>query len=467
MVGSKVNVNLFLIMAIYKSINPYNQELIGEFPEDSSAELEAKIATAQGLSPLEDRYSFPIRRKAVQKLASLLRERKTELADHICDEMGKVLKEAEAEVEKCAWLCDYYYEKSPEFLADQNLDLGDAQAIRRYEALGVILGIMPWNFPLWQVFRFAVPAILAGNRVLLKHAPNCNLSADDLQNLFDDAGLPAAAYSAVRLSNETVAELLKDARIKGVSLTGSEKAGRTVAEIAGRELKPQVLELGGSNAFILHSSAKVQAAAELASSARLLNAGQSCIAAKRFLVHESLYAGFIQALKAVFSTYSIGDPKASSTSIGPLARPDLKANALRQIEESLAQGAKLELGGKGEGNLLEPTILSGVNREMTVFKEEVFAPIASILSYSDFEEAIAISNGSRYGLGLSLIGEDRDFLLSQASRFEEGAVFINDLVKSDPRLPFGGVKNSGYGRELGPEGIHSFCNLKTIYLKGD
>jgi len=467
MVGSKVNVNLFLIMAIYKSINPYNQELIGEFPEDSPAELETKLAAAHALSPLEERYSFPIRRKAVQKLASLLRERKTELADHICDEMGKVLKEAEAEVEKCAWLCDYYYEKSPEFLADQKLDLGDAQAIRRYEALGVILGIMPWNFPLWQVFRFAVPAILAGNRVLLKHAPNCNLSADDLQNLFDDAGLPAAAYSAVRLSNETVAELLKDARIKGVSLTGSEKAGRTVAEIAGRELKPQVLELGGSNAFILHSSAHVKDAAQLASSARLLNAGQSCIAAKRFLVHESLYAGFIQALKAVFSTYSIGDPKASSTSIGPLARPDLKANALRQIEESLAQGAKLELGGKGEGNLLEPTILSGVNREMTVFKEEVFAPIASILSYSDFDEAIAISNGSRYGLGLSLIGEDRDFLLSQASRFEEGAVFINDLVKSDPRLPFGGVKNSGYGRELGPEGIHSFCNLKTIYLKGD
>lgn len=452
-------------MEYYKSIDPYREETIAVQAVDSDELLEEKLSFANQLNFNSADYSFEKRLAAIQSLESLLKDRRDHLARDISREMGKPLKEALAEIDKCAWLCSYYHDEAPKILVDQQLDLGEATAIRRYEPLGSILGIMPWNFPFWQVFRFAVPAILAGNKVLLKHAPICVLSAKALQALFNDSGLPQGAYQAVYWTNEQVANALEDPRVHGLSLTGSTRAGKAVAEKAASCLKPQLLELGGSNAFILHESALVEKAAALAGVARLLNAGQSCIAAKRFLVPEKMVEDFTEALIAVFEQYKLGDPLEEGTSIGPLARRDLKEQAEIQVERSLAMGAHLAFGCTGEGNFVEPTILTNISTDMPVFKEEVFAPVASIIGYSDFEEAIALSNASAYGLGVSLIGEDVDFLLAQASRFEEGAVFINELVKSDPRLPFGGVKSSGYGRELGPEGLISFTNLKTIYRK--
>ncbi len=448
-----------------ESYNPYKQEFIQKFELDSEQSMDHKMALADALDPLDKNYDLSSRLASVKQLATDLREEKDSHAQVISLEMGKPITEARAEIEKCAWLCNYYYENAHQFLSDQSVDIPDAQAIRRFEPLGIILGIMPWNFPYWQVFRFAVPAILAGNKVLLKHAPNCQLSAERMEHSFQTCGLPKGAYQNIRLTNSQITELIADNRIKGLSLTGSEKAGRSVAETAGKALKPQVLELGGSNAFILHESANPEKAAALAAQARLLNAGQSCIAAKRFLVPKSMETSFLNALTKIFIQYQLGDPLDESTQIGPLARLDLKETALKQINSSLEQGAELVCGGPGEGLFIKPSILKNVKPSMPVFKEEVFAPIASVYAYSTWDEAVEISNSSRYGLGVSLVGENKEFLLEQASRFEEGAVFINELVKSDPRLPFGGVKYSGYGRELGPEGIRSFTNLKTIYIK--
>lgn len=453
-------------MEYYESIDPYRGESLARKALNSDKALAGKVNRGAELNPFDPKHALAKRLKAVQKLAASLRADSASLARMMSKEMGKPLKEAQAEVKKCAWLCDYYFEEAEEILQDQKLELGEAQVIRRYEPLGLVLGVMPWNFPFWQVFRFAVPAIIAGNRVLLKHAPNCVLSAEALENLFQESGLDPAFYQAVYLSNDQVAELLKNPLLKAVSLTGSTQAGKAVAQIAAANLKPQLLELGGSNAFILHESADVQKAAKLASTARLMNAGQSCIAAKRFLVPKNLEQDFIEALCKEFENYKMGDPLEEGTDIGPLARRDLKEKAEVQVERSLVMGARLEFGDNGEGNFITPTILSNVNAEMPVFKEEVFAPVAGIMAYQDFDEAVKLSNQSPYGLGVSLVGEDLDFLMKQVSRFKEGAVFINELVKSDPRLPFGGVKNSGYGRELGPEGLRSFTNLKTIYRKG-
>jgi len=447
-----------------ESYNPYKQELIQKFELDSKQSLSDKMAQAEALDPLRKDYDLSSRLACIKHLAHILREEQEVHAQTISLEMAKPITESRAEIEKCAWLCDYYYENAHHFLSDQRVEIPGVKAIRRYEPMGIILGIMPWNFPYWQVFRFAVPAILAGNKVLLKHAPNCQLSAEKMEGIFHKSALQKGAYQNIRLDNTQIANLIADDRIKGLSLTGSEKAGRSVAETAGKHLKPQVLELGGSNAFILHESAKVEKAATLAAQARLLNAGQSCIAAKRFLVPKSLEQPFIKALEKVFVKYKVGDPTDDSTQIGPLARLDLKETALEQMDRSIEQGAELVCGGAGEGLFVNPSILKNVKPSMPVFKEEVFAPIASVCVYNSWDEAVEISNASRYGLGVSLIGEEKEYLLEQASKFEEGAVFINDLVKSDPRLPFGGVKNSGYGRELGPEGIRSFTNLKTIYM---
>ncbi len=465
-------------MVRFESINPFNQEILARFEEDAPELLESKLERAGELTA-PNVYPFQERLNTLPNLSDLLRQKRDKMARNISLEMGKPIVEARAEIEKCAWLCDYYYEQAECFLRDVELDLNPDIAIRRYEPLGVVLGIMPWNFPYWQVFRFAIPAILAGNSVLLKHAPNCQICAEDIEDLFASAGFRQGLYRNIRLNNERIADLIADPRIKGLSLTGSEIAGKAVASEAGNALKPVVLELGGSNAFILHESADVQKAAKLARAARLMNAGQSCIAAKRFLVPRAMVDEFSSALEKEFRSIILGNPLDENTQLGPLARMDLKEKALSQLEESIRQGAisqygpseaseasqANEAGKAGEGLFIQPTILREVNPEMPVFQEEVFAPIASICAYDHWEEAIAISNASKYGLGVSLIGEDWEFLLNQASLFEEGAVFINELVKSDPRLPFGGVKQSGCGRELGPEGIRSFTNLKTIYRK--
>lgn len=446
-------------MGNYYSKNPFNQNLIAEFDLDSPHSLESKVLNASTYKPLK----LNNRINKVLALAAKLQENQKSLAQNISLEVGKPLKESRAEIDKCIKLCHYYADSAEEILKTEELDIDGSKAYRSYEPLGIVLGIMPWNFPFWQVFRFAVPTILAGNSVLLKHAPNCQLCAESILEAFNLAGFSNSAYQNIRLENEAIATLIADERIQAISLTGSTKAGKEVAQKAAFSLKPQVLELGGSNAFILHHSASVSKAAALAAQARLMNAGQSCIAAKRFLVPRTMELAFLEALKEEFSSFKMGDPMLEETDLGPMARMDLKEKALLQMLESMELGAKLVLGGGGEGLFLEATILSEVKPNMPVFKEEVFAPIAAVCLYDTWEDAIALSNNSSFGLGVSLIGDDEAFLMDQASYFKEGAVFINDLVKSDPRLPFGGIKQSGYGRELGPEGLRAFTNLKTIY----
>lgn len=451
-------------MEYYRSIDPFRHELLAERELDTDESLALKIKIADSLSPYSVEFNSTARKRSLILLGSLLIRDRDSLASMISQEVGKPIKESVAEIEKCVALCDYYSQSFEEVLKDEELVMGPDRAIRRYEALGNILGIMPWNFPFWQVFRFAIPTILSGNRVLLKHAPNCLLTANALKGLFDESGL-GKAYQDIYLTNEQVSLLIKNPKIKGLSVTGSTRAGRELAQQAAQALKPQLLELGGSNAFLIHKSARPGSAAKLASKARLLNAGQSCIAAKRFLVPKEMETEFLKELKLVFESYKMGDPLMADSDIGPLARKDLKDLALDQWKRSINAGSEPIKELQAEGNFIAPSILKVNNLKAPVFTEEVFAPIASVYAYTDWEEAVRISNSSQFGLGISLVGEDIDFLLEEAARFEEGAVFINELVKSDPRLPFGGVKNSGYGRELGPEGLKSFTNLKTIYLK--
>lgn len=451
-------------MESYRSINPYTEEEFFSYELHSKDEVELKLNQAYEEGLLNGSANLEKRVEAILNVAQYLASRKMDFAESISLEMGKVLREAASEIEKCIWLCKYYADNAAEFLKEERLELGEDIAIRRYEPLGVLLGVMPWNFPFWQVFRFAIPAILAGNRIIVKHAPNCPHSAELIEEAFHFA-LEESFYQNVRLTHVQVAHLLNDPRIKALSLTGSTRAGKEVAQIAAKNLKPQVLELGGSNAFLLLEDADPSKAAKLAARARLLNAGQSCIAAKRFIVPKDLLPYFREALITEFKKFLLGDPLDPKTDIGPLARPDLAQKVEEQIQQSIAQGAKLWLGGKRERNFIEPSILEISTSDNTAFQDEVFGPVAVIIAYESLEEAIELSNISSFGLGISLIGNDLDKLLELSNHFEEGAVFINELVKSDPRLPFGGVKDSGYGRELGPEGIRSFTNLKTIYIK--
>lgn len=451
-------------MESYRSINPYTEEEFFSYELHSKDEVELKLNQAYEEGLLNGSANLEKRVEAILNVAEYLASRKMDFAESISLEMGKVLREAASEIEKCIWLCKYYADNAAEFLKEERLELGEDIAIRRYEPLGVLLGVMPWNFPFWQVFRFAIPAILAGNRIIVKHAPNCPHSAELIEEAFHFA-LEESFYQNVRLTHVQVAHLLNDPRIKALSLTGSTRAGKEVAQIAAKNLKPQVLELGGSNAFLLLEDADPSKAAKLAARARLLNAGQSCIAAKRFIVPKDLLPYFREALITEFKKFLLGDPLDPKTDIGPLARPDLAQKVEEQIQQSIAQGAKLWLGGKRERNFIEPSILEISTSDNTAFQDEVFGPVAVIIAYESLEEAIELSNISSFGLGISLIGNDLDKLLELSNHFEEGAVFINELVKSDPRLPFGGVKDSGYGRELGPEGIRSFTNLKTIYIK--
>lgn len=451
-------------MVVYRSLNPFNHYHLTEFPLMERSMVMGHLAKANTAFAELKKQDLKQRKKAIKKLAQLLREQKDDLAETITREMGKILPEAKAEIEKCAWLCEYYAENIEDFLSDKLLESDADKSFVNYAPLGVILGIMPWNFPFWQVFRFAVPTLLAGNAVLLKHAPNCPQSALAIEKLMSSIDLPEASFQNIFATNEDIAFLIEQDSIAGISLTGSTKAGSAVAETAGRALKRQVLELGGSNAFIVMADADVNKAAKLAAQARLLNAGQSCIAAKRFLVHADIYEDFLTALKKEFESYKMGDPLAEGTKIGPLARPDLCDTIQNQFKTSMQMGARLITGGDRDENFFSPTILADISPEMPVFKEEVFGPMAGVMPFKSTEEAISLSNANNFGLGCSLIGEDTDALLAMVPELHEGAVFINELVKSDPRLPFGGIKDSGYGRELAQDGAHSFVNIKTVYL---
>ncbi|MFA5618764.1 MAG: NAD-dependent succinate-semialdehyde dehydrogenase [Weeksellaceae bacterium] len=400
----------------------------------------------------------------IRKVGKILLENKAQFAKIISGEMGKPMKESIAEIEKSALSCDYYADHCDEFLKDRNYSFENYDAVIRYEPLGVILGVMPWNFPFWQVFRFAVPTILAGNTVVVKHASNVPESAWALEKIFLEAGFEPGIYQNLSLESKHVETLIQHPFIKAVSLTGSEKAGSSVASAAGKVIKKSVLELGGSNAFIVLDDADLEDTLEKAMNARFRNAGQSCIAAKRFLVQENIYDEFLEKFTQKVKALKMGDPFDPSTDIGPLARADLAEDLEKQVNASLKMGAKLMTGGKRNGAYYEPSVMVDVTPEMRVFKEETFGPLAVFMKFKTMEEAIRLSNDSNFGLGVSIFTKNVDEAAKHAYKFEEGAVFFNQLVRSDPRLPFGGVKNSGFGRELSIDGIHEFVNVKTMHF---
>jgi len=407
---------------------------------------------------IQNRVSF------LPQLAKLLLENKEEYANCITTEMHKPISQAIAEVEKCALLCNYYYENAETFLATKHIKTEASESFVTYEPLGVILGVMPWNFPFWQVFRFAVPTLIAGNTVLVKHASNVPKSAQLIQSIFEQVGFPKGCYLDLPISSSEVANIIANPIIKAVSLTGSEQAGITVATEAGKHLKKCVLELGGSNAFIILEDANLEKAVAIAVNARMQNAGQSCIAAKRFLIHQNIANDFISQFTKAVHELKTGDALDPKTQIGSLARVDLAEELDAQVQKSIQMGAKLILGGNRKEAFYEPTILTEVTTEMPIFKEETFGPVAAIVTFKNVDEAIKLSNQSEFGLGVSVFTQNIDVIKNKITDFNEGAVFINEMVKSDPRLPFGGVKKSGYGRELSEDGIKEFVNVKTVVI---
>jgi succinate-semialdehyde dehydrogenase/glutarate-semialdehyde dehydrogenase len=382
-------------------------------------------------------------------------------------EMGKPIAQAEAEVDKCAWVCEYYADHAEAMLAEQPRDTDASRSYVRFDPLGPVLAVMPWNFPFWQVFRFAAPAIMAGNAAVLKHASNVPRCALQIEEVFRDAGFPAGLFATALVGSSAVPGLIADERIAAVTLTGSEHAGRQVAERAGHELKKTVLELGGSDPFIVLADADLPVAARTAADARLVNSGQSCIAAKRFIVVEAVAEQFTARFVDELRARRVGDPLSRDTQVGPQARVDLRDDLHRQVQESIKRGAQRLLGGEipsGKGAFYPPTLLAAVDKGMPAFDEETFGPVAAVIRAKDEADAVRLANDSQFGLGASLWTQDRVRAERLAAQIEAGAVHVNGLVKSDPRLPFGGIKRSGYGRELSEYGIREFVNIKSVWI---
>ncbi len=449
---------------VFQSINPYNLEVIGEYEALGSEELQSKLRfAAEGFSHW--RLSpFTERSELLNSCSKELLKRKEELSQLMVAEMGKPIIQAKLEIEKCAWVCRYYAENGESFLRPQHVDTDARESWIRYDPIGVVLAIMPWNFPFWQVFRWLAPTLMAGNTGLLKHAPNVFGCSTEIENILMKSGAPEGIFQNLIVDIDQVPIILQNKHIQGVSLTGSEKAGSAVASIASGLIKKSVLELGGSNAFIVLEDADLKKSIEIGIAARMQNNGQSCIAAKRFLIHEKVYDDYIDGFKQAMVKFVNGDPRNESTTIGPLARVDLAEKLEEQVKDSQLKGAKLLLGGKRVDAFFEPTILTDVAPGMPANDEELFGPVASFRKIHDLEEAIEISNSSDFGLGVTIFTSNPDSVKPHITQFEDGAVFINEMVKSDPRLPFGGTKRSGIGRELGIEGIREFCNVKTVYI---
>src|SRR5690606_28413577 len=393
-----------------------------------------------------------------------LKKNKREYAEMMTLEMGKPISQAIAEVEKCAWVCEYYAENAEKQLANEVIKTDAHKSFVSYEPIGVVLAIMPWNYPFWQVFRFAAPALMAGNIGILKHASNVFGSALNIEKVFKRAGFPENCFTTLLIGSDAVEAIIENEKIKAVTLTGSGPAGSSVASIAGKNIKKTVLELGGSNALVVLKDCDMEKAIETCVQARFQNTGQSCIAGKRLLIDESISEEFVEKMLVKIRELKSGDPMDGETYIGTLAREDLAMDLEKQVKASVKAGAKLEMGGKRQGAYFEPTVLTNVFEEMTVFSEETFGPVLSVTTFNTVEEAVALSNNSKFGLGVSLFTKNIEAAEKLAFQFDEGAVFINELVKSDPRLPFGGIKQSGYGRELSGHGIYEFVNKKTVFI---
>lgn len=449
------------------SINPYNGAKLYEFKELTDKELQSKIEVADKVFRSWKKTDFEKRAKLMSKVAEELKANKDKYAKTMTQEMGKPISQSVAEVLKCAWVCEYYAENAEEQLRDEIIETDADNSYVSYEPLGVILAVMPWNYPFWQVFRFAVPNLMAGNVGVLKHASNVMESAEMIQEIFEKAGFPNGCFQNLIIGSDKIPSVLENEHIKAVTLTGSKPAGASVASIAGENIKKSVLELGGSNALIVFADADIDKTVATCVKARFQNTGQSCIAGKRLLVQADILDDFMEKFIGKVRELKSGDPMDADTYIGVLAREDLAEDIEKQVNDSIKMGAKLELGGQRDGTYFEPTVLSGVTPKMPMFNTETFGPAIGITSFKTEEEAVKRSNDSVFGLGVSIFTKDMERAKKLAPQFDEGGVFVNELVKSDPRLPFGGVKISGYGRELSGHGIKEFMNKKTVYiLKG-
>ena len=450
-----------------QSINPLTGDVIEEFEEHNDQQLDEALTRAEDTYECWKEFTLQERATRTQAAARQLRQHKDRYAQLMTDEMGKLKREAIAEVEKCALACDYYAEHAEAFLADEPLAVDEGEAYIAYDPIGTVLAVMPWNFPFWQVIRFAIPNLIAGNVGVLKHASNVPQCALALEEVFREAGFPGGAFQNLFISNQQVAAVLEDKRVKAATLTGSERAGSAVAGKAGEQLKKTVLELGGSDPFIVLADADIDQATRMAVKARMQNCGQSCIAAKRFIVVREVADAFTDAFVQQIKTLQQGDPNEKATDYGPMARTDLANELLEQVNQSVAQGAELLVGGARPdkpGAFFDATVLANVPPGSPAYCQELFGPVAAILVASDEDEAVRIANDSPYGLGSSVWTQDTERGKEVARQIESGAVYINKMMASDPAVPFGGVKLSGYGRELSHLGIREFLNQKTIWV---
>jgi succinate-semialdehyde dehydrogenase / glutarate-semialdehyde dehydrogenase len=455
------------------SINPATGETLQTFQPLNQQQLDEKIQRADGAFQSYSRTSFAERASMMLRTAEILEAEKKDFARVMTIEMGKPIKGAVQEAEKCAWVCRYYSENAERHLASETVETNATRSYVCFQPLGVVLAVMPWNFPFWQVFRFAAPSLMAGNVGLLKHSSNVPQCALAIEDIFRRAGFPEGAFQTLLIGSDQVPGVLEDSRVAAATLTGSEPAGRSVASIAGKEIKKTVLELGGSDPFIVMPSADLEAAVTTAVKARTINNGQSCIAAKRFIVHTQIYEEFEKRLVEVMKQLRVGDPLIESTDIGPLATEQILKDIEEQVQVSVAAGAKILTGGQkfraedhlARGNFYEPTVLVDIPKGSPAYQDEIFGPVASLFRVANVEEAIELANATPFGLGSAVWTNDD----AERDRFIEGlaagSVFVNGMVASDPRLPFGGIKHSGYGRELGMFGIREFVNIKTVWIK--
>jgi succinate-semialdehyde dehydrogenase/glutarate-semialdehyde dehydrogenase len=450
------------------SINPATGQTVRTYPEMTPAATAVAIGEAHEAWNAWRSVSFAERAQPLRRTAAALRERKDELARLMATEMGKPLAQGVAEAQKCAAACDYYAENAAAILQDQPVATEAAKSFVAFEPLGVVLAVMPWNFPLWQVYRFAAPALMAGNVGLLKHASNVPGCALAIEEIFAQAGFPEGTFRTLLIGSAQVRSVIEHPLVRAVTLTGSTPAGRSVASLAGQVLKKTVLELGGSDPYVVLEDADLELAAQTCVNSRLINSGQSCIAAKRFIVVAAVAREFTARFVELMGARRVGDPFAQDADLGPLARRDLRDDLHKQVLASIERGAKLLLGGRipsGDGAFYPPTVLAGVQPGMAAFDEEMFGPVAALIEARDEADAVRLANATRFGLGAAVFTRDLDRGERVARRFQSGAAHVNSLVASDPRLPFGGIKDSGYGRELGTFGIKEFVNVKTVYIK--
>lgn len=450
------------------TLNPATGKIIKEFTSHTSEEVKNFIDHSNNTFLEWKLTNYSERRRLMNCASEILMKDKQKYGSILTLEMGKPITQAIAEVEKCAWVCKYYADNAEEILKEEVIKTDASESYVRFDPLGVVLAVMPWNFPFWQVFRFAAPAIMAGNTAVLKHASNVPMSALAIEQIFLEAGFPSYVFKTLLIGSDLVDEIISNPKIKAVTLTGSEPAGKHVAQLCGTYLKKTVLELGGSDPFIVLDDANLDNAVNVAVTARIINNGQSCIAAKRFIVVDSVFDEFKEKFVKRMKSIVVGDPMNSETELGPIAREDLLFELIDQVNKSVELGAEILCGGKiipREGFYFEPTILSNVKKGMLAYDDEIFGPVASLIHANDEDDAIKIANDTIFGLGASLWTENINRAKILAGKIESGSVFINGMVKSDPRLPFGGIKNSGYGRELSNYGIKEFLNIKTVWIK--